>query len=41
MAKKEKKLRDKAAEKAVKARLAGTHLKSVRVVGSRRIRRAA
>lgn len=34
MAKKEKKLRDKAAEKAVKARLAGTHLKSIRVVGS-------
>ena len=34
MAKKEKKIRDKAAEKAVKARLANTHLKSVRVIGS-------
>ena len=32
--KKEKKIRDKAAEKAVKARLQGTHLKSFRVVGS-------
>ena len=32
--KKEKKIRNKAAEKAVKARLQGTHLKSFRVVGS-------
>ena len=34
MAKKDKKTRDKAAEKAVKERLAKTHLKSIRVVGS-------
>ena len=34
MAKKDKKIRDKAAEKAVKERLSRTHLKSVRVVGS-------
>ena len=34
MAKKDKKIRDKAAEKAVKERLARTHLKSIRVVGS-------
>ena len=34
MAKKDKKIRDKAAEKAVKARLANTHLKSIRVIGS-------
>ena len=29
-----KKARDKAAEKAVKARLGGTHLKSFRILGS-------
>ena len=34
MAKKDKKIRDKAAEKAVKERLSRTHLKSVRVVDS-------
>ena len=34
MAKKDKKIRDKGAEKAVKARLAKTHLESTRVVGS-------
>lgn len=34
MAKKDKKVRDKAAEKAVKERLARTHLKSIRVIGS-------
>ena len=34
MAKKDKKIRDKAAEKAVKERLARTHLKSIRVIGS-------
>lgn len=32
--KKEKKIREKAAEKAVKTRLGSTHLKSVRVIGS-------
>ena len=32
--KKEKKIREKAAEKAVKARLLSTHLKSFRVIGS-------
>lgn len=31
---KDKKVRDKAAEKAVKARLQQTHLKSVRILGS-------
>ena len=34
MAKKDKKLRDKTAEKAVKERLGRTHLKSIRVIGS-------
>jgi len=34
MAKKEKNIRDKAAEKAVKTRLTNTHLKSIRIVGS-------
>ena len=34
MAKKDKKIRDKGAEKAVKERLGRTHLKSIRVVGS-------
>ena len=32
--KKEKKIREKAAEKAVKTRLGSTHLKSFRVIGS-------
>lgn len=34
MAKDNKKARDKAAEKAVKARLGNTHLKAVRILGS-------
>ncbi|MGX8774801.1 MAG: hypothetical protein ACSW8G_07085 [Bacillota bacterium] len=34
MAKNEKTIRDKAAEKAVKTRLGSTHLKSLRVLGS-------
>lgn len=34
MAKEKKKVRDKAAEKAVKTRLGSTHLKSFRILGS-------
>lgn len=34
---KDKKIRDKAAEKAVKERLSKTHLKSVKIIGSEKV----